>query len=87
MNARHPPLLAAVVLVLTAAVGLAGCGEREQTALYKDGKYRGKPDGRAWDGQPPAYMQGEWGKGDHDGWEKQLRARNSGQNENSRIGR
>lgn len=37
------PIFALVILAAFAG-GLAGCSEREQTALYKDGKYRGKPD-------------------------------------------
>jgi hypothetical protein len=78
-----------VAFILLAALGAAavsGCGEREQTASYKDGKYRGKPDGRPWDSQPPASVPGEWAKGDQHGWQKQMRARNDGQNENRRIG-
>ena len=75
-----------VVLAVLGVTGLAACGEREQTASYEDGKYRGKPDGRPWDSQPPAYVAGEWAKGDENGWEKHLRARNSAQNESSRIG-
>ena len=78
--------LIVVVLAVFGVTGLAACGEREQTTSYKDGKYRGKPDGRPWDSQPPAYVPGEWVKGDEYGWEKQIRARNDGQNENRRIG-
>lgn len=69
------------------AVGVAGCGEREQTALYKDDKYRGKPDTQSWDNAPSAYGAGTWTKGDHASWENQLRARNiTAQNEHRRIG-
>lgn len=75
-----------VLLGALGAMGVTGCGEREQTALYKDGKYRGKPDGRPWDGQPPANVPGEWTKGDRYSWDKQMRSRNDGQNENRRIG-
>jgi hypothetical protein len=79
-------LVTAVALAL--AIGLQACAEKEQTALYKDGKYRGKPDGRPWDNTPPpATTAGGWRKGDHSGWENQLRSRNAGQNENQRIGR
>lgn len=61
--------LAIIILVGAAgAAGVAGCGERDQTASYKDGRYGG------------------WNKGDQYGWEKQMRARNDGQNENRRIG-
>ena len=79
--------LAIIILVGAAgAAGVAGCGERDQTASYKDGRYRGKPDGRPWDSQPPAEAAGGWNKGDQYGWERQVRARNDGQNENRRIG-
>jgi hypothetical protein len=79
---------AAILAILTAflAAGMSGCGEREQTALYEEGKYRGKPDGRPWDSEPSAYGSGAWNKGDHATWENQMRARNSTQNENRRIG-
>jgi len=59
---------------------------REQGASYKQGKYRGKTDGRPWDSQPSAFVSGEWTKGDEYSWEKQIRGRNDGQNENRRIG-
>ena len=76
----------AVVAAFLAA-GLAGCGEREQTALYKDGKYRGKPDAQPWDNAPSAYGSSGWKKGDYESWENQLRTRHSNsQNENRRIG-
>jgi hypothetical protein len=69
------------------AAGVAGCGEREQTALYKDGKYRGKPDTRPWDNAPSAYGSETWKQGDHVTWENQLRARSiTAQNEHRRIG-
>jgi hypothetical protein len=76
----------AVVAAFLAA-GVAGCGEREQTALYKDGKYRGKPDTQPWENAPAAYGSSGWKQGDHESWENQLRARHSNsQNENRRIG-
>ena len=78
---RH--LIVTTCVLLGAMV--AGCGEREQTALYKDGKYRGKPDGRPWDSQPLPYGSEQWSKGDRGSWENQVRARSQGQNENSRI--
>jgi hypothetical protein len=31
----------ALAILAALAGGVAGCSEREQTALYKDGKYRG----------------------------------------------
>ena len=68
------------------AIGLSACDERDQTVSYDNGKYRGKPDGRPWDSEPPPYVHGGWAKGDQYGWDKQMRARNDGQNENRRIG-
>jgi hypothetical protein len=69
------------------ALGTAGCGEREQSALYKDGKYRGKTDTRPWDNAPAATSTGSWSKGDQASWENQLRSRHvTAQNENHRIG-
>ena len=77
----------AVLAVLAAfAVAAAGCGELEQTALYKDGKYRGKLDTRPWDNVPLAYGPQAWQKGDPTSWEKQIKARSDGQNEHRRIG-
>ena len=40
------PLGSALILAgaAFASLGLAGCGEREQTAHYEEGRYRGKPD-------------------------------------------
>ena len=76
----------ALAILAALAGGLAGCGERAQTALYKDGKYRGKTDTRSWDNAPPAYGSESWKQGDHVTWENQLRSRSAGQNENRRIG-
>lgn len=76
----------ALAIAAAFAGGLAGCSEREQTALYKDGKYRGKPDTRPWDNTPPAYGSESWKQGDHGTWENQVRARSAAQNENRRIG-
>jgi hypothetical protein len=45
-------------------IGLAGCAEREQSALYVDGKYRGKSDARPWDNAPAAAGPAQWNKGD-----------------------
>ncbi|HSA69449.1 MAG TPA: hypothetical protein VLF65_07570 [Burkholderiales bacterium] len=76
----------ALAIAAAFAGGLAGCSEREQTALYKDGKYRGKPDTRPWDNTPPAYGSESWKQGDHVTWENQVRTRSAAQNENRRIG-
>jgi hypothetical protein len=69
------------------AFGAAGCGEREQAALYKDGKYRGKSDTRPWDNASAGAGAGSWTKGDRETWENQVRSRNiASQNEHRRIG-
>lgn len=76
----------AAMLLASLVSGLSGCGEREQSAHYQNGKYRGKPDGRPWDNRPAAPGSGEWKTGDHAAWENAVRARNAGQNEYRRIG-
>ena len=80
--------LAAVLLLgLVVASGLAGCGEKPQTALYKDGKFRGKPDMRPWENTPAAYGSPDWKKGDQASWDIKVRDRAMTQNEYGRIGR
>ena len=74
----------AVALALSAP--LAGCGERDQTTRYENGKFRGKPDTRPWDNAPPPYGSAAWAQGNHDTWENQLRSRQQTQNEHRRIG-
>jgi hypothetical protein len=81
---KRSAILAVVALF---ALGVAGCGERDQTALYKDGKYRGKPDMRSWDNGPLPYGSTEWKKGDRVAWENEVRRRSTAQNEYRRIGR
>lgn len=75
--------LAAVCL----AAGLAGCGEREQVVVYKQGKYQGKPDTKPWSNDPTAavYTPQKWTKGDQTSWEGALKARNMTQNEYTRA--
>ena len=75
-----------LIAVLGAVAMISGCGEREQIALYKDGKYRGKPNTRPWDNAPSTPGSAEWKKGDHASWENAVRTRSAGQNENRRIG-
>jgi len=80
---------ALVVVALAAAFGAAGCMEVEQnSAGQKQGKYQGKPDGKAWDNDPLAVGGGnaKWNKGDKVTWETQIKARNNAQNEYKRIG-
>jgi len=40
-----------IALLLLAAAGLAGCGEKPQVASYEEGRYQGKTDTRP--GTPP----------------------------------
>lgn len=75
--------VAAALLALSAA----GCGERDQTAQYRDGKYRGKGDMRPWDNAPAAMSPSAWKKGDRETWENEIRGRTvTSQNEHRRIG-
>jgi hypothetical protein len=74
------------LLLAAVAVGVAACGERPQTALYENGKYRGKTDTRPWDNAPAAYGAERWAKGDEQSWAVQIRTRHAGQNEYRRIG-
>jgi len=80
---RRLVLGAAVV----AALFLAGCGESEQVVVYKQGKYQGKLDTRAWDNAPLAAEQrgGNWTKGDRASWETQIKNRQLAQHEHKRI--
>jgi major membrane immunogen (membrane-anchored lipoprotein) len=59
------------------ALLLAGCGEKTQVTVYKQGEYQGKPDARPWDN--------ERFKNDRAAWDKTIRARTIGQNEYARI--
>ncbi|MGH8665770.1 MAG: hypothetical protein ACREUX_16025 [Burkholderiales bacterium] len=58
-------------------LGLAGCGEREQTAHYEDGRYRGKPD-------TPPYQAAPF-NGDQRQYDEAMRTRAQKQNEYNRI--
>jgi hypothetical protein len=70
-------LVAALVVVLPLLT--AGCGEKSQVTVYKQGKYQGKPDNLPWDNNQF--------KNDKGSWEKSIRARNEAQNEYLRVGR
>jgi hypothetical protein len=76
----------ALLAVLGASV-LAGCGEKPQTTLYKNGKFRGKPDMRPWDNASVTYGSPDWRKGDQASWDNRVRDRAMTQNEYGRIGR
>ena len=69
------------------ALALSGCGESEQVVVYKQGKYQGKPDTRAWDNAPLAAEQrgGSWTKGNRASWESQIKNRQLAQHEHKRI--
>ncbi len=79
--------IALAAAALVAAAGLAGCGEREQVVVYKQGKYQGKPDTKPWNDEPSAavYTPEKWVKGDQASWENSLKARNQNQNEYTRA--
>jgi hypothetical protein len=69
---------AAIACAAMAALMLAGCGERPQVVVYKQGKYQGKPD------EPP-YAAAPF-NGDQAKWERDIRNRTQNQNEYKRIG-
>lgn len=73
------------LLVLAAAVAMAGCMEVEQTATpSKAGKYQGKPDTLPWSNQPAAGGP-QWKQGDRASWEEQIKTRQLAQHEHRRI--
>jgi hypothetical protein len=74
-------MLAAAALAM---VALAGCGERQQVVVYKQGKYQGKPDTLPWDNAPLSYGP-QWTKGSEKSWQDELKVRAQGQNEYVRI--
>ena len=69
-------ILAAAALV--AIAGFSGCGEKAAVTIYKQGQYQGKPDNQPWQSAPF--------NNDQEAWERTMRARSSGQNENFRMG-
>jgi len=73
MNVRA---LTLAVLVAVALV-IAGCFETPQVTVYKQGKYKGKPDNLPWQAQPFNGSQ-------HD-WEIAIDGRTKKQNEYGRI--
>jgi hypothetical protein len=75
------------LLLVLAAVAIAGCGEKEQVVVYKQGKYQGKPDNRSWDNAPLAteWRGGEWKQGDRGTWEESIKTRQLAQHEYKRI--
>ena len=79
--------LVAAGLALIAVAGIAGCGEKEQVIVYKQGKYQGKPDTKPADNDPGSslYTTSKWTKGDKVSWEAAIRSRNQNQNEYTRT--
>ncbi|MDB5864000.1 MAG: putative lipoprotein [Betaproteobacteria bacterium] len=69
MRARLLGIAAASV----AALVLAGCGEKANVTVYKQGQYQGKPDNVPWQSEPF--------NNDKANWEKTIKARNNNQNE------
>jgi hypothetical protein len=74
------PVLASLLFAVVGGIGvfgLAGCGERSQTAHYEDGRYRGKPD-------TPPYQAAPF-DGDAQKYNAAMRERAQHQNEYNRI--
>ena len=68
---RVLPVLAMFIL------SIAGCGERPQVTVYKQGEYKGKPDNLPWQSAPFNGNRGEW--------DKTIDGRTKSQNEYLRI--
>jgi hypothetical protein len=68
-----------LIIVAGAALawGVAGCGEKANVTVYKQGQYQGKPDTQPWDN--PQF------KGDKVAWEGAIKKRTEAQNEYSRA--
>ena len=56
---------------------VAGCGERTEVTVYKQGHYQGKPDKQPWDNDNF--------KGNRDDWEQKIKKRTESQNEYARV--
>jgi ABC-type glycerol-3-phosphate transport system substrate-binding protein len=71
------------ILASIAALGVAGCGDREQVVQYKQGKYQGKPDSQPWDSDSSTSLHttSSWNKGDRTSWETAIKQRQLNQNE------
>jgi hypothetical protein len=59
------------------AMTLAGCGEKEQVIVYKQGKYQGKPDTKPYENAQFSGNQAQW--------EAAIKTRNQAQNEYARV--
>jgi hypothetical protein len=69
------PIVASILLL---AAGIqAGCGEPPQNVQYENGRYAGKPDKPAW--------QGDAFGGSRSAWEDEIRKRGKMQSEYTRL--
>jgi hypothetical protein len=68
-----------------AVLGLAGCGDRDVPYEGGERSYQGKPDGKPWNNEPLAYDDPKWTRGDQASWEAQIKKRQLGQHEDTRI--
>lgn len=66
-----------ILLMAFLGASLAGCGEKPQVVVYKQGQYQGKADTRPW--EAAAF------KGDKAAWESAMRQRAQYQNEYQRT--
>ncbi|MGQ0525021.1 MAG: hypothetical protein ACT4P8_15335 [Betaproteobacteria bacterium] len=69
--------LGVLLAAVAALIAVAGCGEKAQVTVYKQGQYQGKPDKQPWDNAQF--------NNDKQGWEKAIKARAEGQNEYARV--
>jgi len=69
---------AAVVLMLIAAIGFAGCGEKVQTIPVGSEK---KADTQVWQTQDSRFLAPGWTPGDQASWNAQITNRAQGQND------
>jgi hypothetical protein len=70
------------IVIVLAAVALAGCAETDQTATGI------KSDAQPFEGtgHPPPFMAGGWKPGDRTSWEQHLKVRTQrGQNDYAKI--
>jgi hypothetical protein len=74
-----------LLLAALAAYGLAACGDRDVPYETGERNYQGKPDGKPWNNAPLAYDAPKWTEGDQASWEAQIRKRQLGQHEDTRI--
>jgi hypothetical protein len=79
--------LIGALISIAAALGIAGCGDRPQETVQKQGRYQGKPDTNPWENDSTAslYTTSKWTKGDKTSWEDALKQRALSQNEYNRV--